>query len=279
MVFRQLLLIPLLQNVQIKLKQPMSCTSAFPPYFLLTVSLDANAFYFSETAVQSISDKTWEQIKASFPISNDLMKRLQIECIASEIIQQLDEPFSTYEWEIELFENPAANAFALANGKIGIYTGLYSVARNQDELATIIGHEVAHVTSKHSHKKINRKILSGFTAAISQAAISSIIANHQTQSIGMMTEVLATYGFDLPFERTQETEADIEGLRLMAAAGFNPLASLDVWKKMQEKGNNLNLEFLASHPLGRNRRKVLARQLSTPIELYAQTKRKPRCSF
>ena len=279
MVFRQLLLISPVQNVQIKLEQSLSCIWAFSKYFLLTFSLHAHAFYFSETAVQSISDKTWEQMKASFPISNDLMKRLQIECIASEIIQQLDEPFSTYEWEIELFENPAANAFALANGKIGIYTGLYSVARNQDELATIIGHEVAHVTSKHSHKKINRKILSGFTAAISQAAISSIIANHQTQSIGMMTEVLATYGFDLPFERTQETEADIEGLRLMAAAGFNPLASLDVWKKMQEKGNNLNLEFLASHPLGRNRRKVLARQLSTPIELYAQTKRKPRCSF
>ena len=65
----------------------------------------------------------------------------------------------------------------------------------------------------------------------------------------------------------------------MAAAGFNPLASLDVWKKMQEEGNSLNLEFLRSHPLGRNRRKVLARQLSTPIDLYSQTKRKPRCSF
>tara|TARA_Y100001934_G_scaffold272987_1_gene362354 strand:+ start:181 stop:1020 length:840 start_codon:yes stop_codon:yes gene_type:complete len=279
MVFRQLLLIPLVQSVQIKLEQPMSYISAFPLYFLLTVSLDANAFYFSETAVQSISDKTWEQMKASFPISNNLMKRLQIECIASKVIQQLDEPFSKYEWEIELFENPTANAFALANGKIGIYTGLYSVASNQDELATIIGHEVAHVTSKHSHKKINRKILSGFTTAISEVAISDIIANHQTQSISMMTEILATYGFDLPFERTQEIEADIEGLRLMAEAGFNPLASLDVWKKMQEKGNALNLEFLASHPLGRNRRKILARQLSTPIELYAQTKRKPSCSY
>tara|TARA_Y100001970_G_C14215431_1_gene849371 strand:- start:596 stop:1435 length:840 start_codon:yes stop_codon:yes gene_type:complete len=279
MVFRQLLLIPLVQSVQIKLEQPMSYISAFPLYFLLTVSLDANAFYFSETAVQSISDKTWEQMKASFPISNNLMKRLQIECIASKVIQQLDEPFSKYEWEIELFENPTANAFALANGKIGIYTGLYSVASNQDELATIIGHEVAHVTSKHSHKKINRKILSGFTTAISEVAISDIIANHQTQSISMMTEILATYGFDLPFERTQEIEADIEGLRLMAEAGFNPLASLDVWKKMQEKGNALNLEFLASHPLGRSRRKILARQLSTPIELYAQTKRKPSCSY
>ncbi len=274
-----MLLIPPLQNLQINLEQRITCISAFSIYLLLTFSLHAHAFYLSETTVQSISDKTWEQLKASFPISNDLIKRLQIECIVSEIVQQLDEPFSKYEWEVELFENPAANAFALANGKIGIYTGLYSVARNQDELATIIGHEVAHVTSKHSHKKINRKILSGFTAAISQAAISSIIANHQSQSIGMMTEVLATYGLDLPFERTQETEADIEGLRLMAAAGFNPLASLDVWKKMQEKGNSLNLEFLRSHPLGRNRRKTLARQLSTPIDLYSQTKRKPRCSF
>ena len=274
-----MLFIPPVQNVQIKPEQRITCISAFSIYLLLTFSLHAHAFYLSETTVQSISDKTWEQMKASFPISNDLMKRLQIECIASEIVQQLDEPFSKYEWEIELFENPAVNAFALANGKIGIYTGLYSVARSQDELATIIGHEVAHVTSKHSHKKINRKILSGFTAAISQAAISSIIANHQTQSIGMMTEVLATYGFDLPFERTQETEADIEGLRLMAAAGFNPLASLDVWEKMQEKGNSLNLEFLRSHPLGRNRRTVLARQLSTPIDLYSQTKRKPSCSF
>jgi len=68
-------------------------------------------------------------------------------------------------------------------------------------------------------------------------------------------------------------------LRLMAAAGFNPLASLDVWKKMQEQGNSLNLEFLASHPLGRNRRKILARHLSKPLELYAKTKRRPRCTY
>lgn len=167
MVFKQFLLISPVQSVQVKLEQAMSCILAFSIYFLLTFSVHANAFYFSETAVQSISDKTWEQMKASFPISNDLTKRLQIECIAFELIQQLDEPFSKYEWEIELFENPLANAFALANGKIGIYTGLYNVVKNQDELATIIGHEVAHVTSKHSHKKINRKILSGFTAASS----------------------------------------------------------------------------------------------------------------
>jgi len=267
------------KNIQNNLKTFSSFIRFFSINFLLTFSLNVHAVYLSGQTVQSVSERTWEQMKASFPISSDLTKKLQIDCIANEIIKQVDEPFSRYEWEIELYENPAANAFALANGKIGIYSGLYSVAENQDELATIIGHEVAHVTSKHSHKKINRKILTGLTAAVSNVAIGNIITNNQRQTIDMMTKMLATYGLDLPFERTQETEADLEGLRLMAAAGFNPLASLDVWKKMQEQGNSLNLEFLASHPLGRNRRKILARHLSKPLELYAKTKRRPRCTY
>jgi len=245
---------------------------------LLALSVNGHAVYLSEQGIQSVSETAWEQMKAYFPISEDFSKRAQLKCIAAEIIRQLDEPFIGYNWEVELFENPAVNAFALANGKIGIYTGLYSAAKNQDELATIIGHEIAHIINKHSHKGINRKIRTEAGMAISKVAIGSYITNSQIGTINIMTEMLSTYGLDLPFERNQETEADKEGLRLMAAAGFNPLASLDVWKKMQDEKNSQNLEFFSSHPLHRNRRKVLANQLSNPLKLYIDAERRPRCT-
>ena len=88
----------------------------------------------SEREIEIESEKAWEQMKTSLPISRDLSKRTQVNCIAKKIIRQLDEPFVDEDWEIEVFENPGVNAFAMPGGKLGVYTGLFSVASNQDEL-------------------------------------------------------------------------------------------------------------------------------------------------
>ena len=250
--------------LQINLKTLSFFFRVFLINFLLALSVSGHA-------VQTASDKTWEEMKTHFPISKDVRKKLQLKCIAVEIIRQLDEPFIGYDWEIELFENPSANAFVLANGKIAIFTGIYRVATNQDELAMLIGHEVAHVTREHSRETINRKILTGLGRSVIEVATNGQMA--------IMMELLAAYGLDLPFERGQEFEADQEGLRLMAAAGFNPLAGFDFFRNMEKEHNIGNLEFLSTHPLSKHRRKMLARNLQKPLDLYAKTGKKPRCRY
>ena len=250
------------------------------------------ALLVSEREIVIESQKAWEQMKTSLPISRDLSKRTQVNCIAKRIIKQLDEPFVDEDWEIEVFENPGVNAFAMPGGKLGVYTGLFSVASNQDELATVIGHEIAHVTEKHSYERAKREMRTRVGTTIGMAVIAGNMANRQIRSqadiyemnnqinaVNTMSQILSTYGLNLPFNRQQESDADKTGLRLMAEAGFNPFASLSLWKKMQEDSNRPNLEFVSSHPSSENRIKGLSSQLSEALQLYNAVERKPRCTF
>ena len=250
------------------------------------------ALLVSEREIVIESQKAWEQMKTSLPVSRDLSKRTQVNCIAKKIIRQLDEPFVDEDWEIEVFENPGVNAFAMPGGKLGVYTGLFSVASNQDELATVIGHEIAHVTEKHSYERAKREMRTRVGTTIGMAVIAGNMANRQIRSqadiyemnnqinaVNTMSQILSTYGLNLPFNRQQESDADKTGLRLMAEAGFNPFASLSLWKKMQEDSNRPNLEFVSSHPSSENRIKGLSSQLSEALTLYNAVERKPRCTF
>lgn len=250
------------------------------------------ALLVSEREIVIESQKAWEQMKTSLPVSRDLSKRTQVNCIAKRIIKQLEEPFVDEDWEIEVFENPGVNAFAMQGGKLGVYTGLFSVASNQDELATVIGHEIAHVTEKHSYERAKREMRTRVGTTIGMAVIAGNMANRQIRSqadiyemnnqinaVNTMSQILSTYGLNLPFNRQQESDADKTGLRLMAEAGFNPFASLSLWKKMQEDSNRPNLEFVSSHPSSENRIKGLSSQLSEALTLYNAVERKPRCTF
>ncbi len=250
------------------------------------------ALLVSEREIVIESQKAWEQMKTSLPVSRDLSKRTQVNCIAKRIIKQLEEPFVDEDWEIEVFENPGVNAFAMPGGKLGVYTGLFSVASNQDELATVIGHEIAHVTEKHSYERAKREMRTRVGTTIGMAVIAGNMANRQIRSqadiyemnnqinaVNTMSQILSTYGLNLPFNRQQESDADKTGLRLMAEAGFNPFASLSLWKKMQEDSNRPNLEFVSSHPSSENRIKGLSSQLSEALTLYNAVERKPRCTF
>ena len=250
------------------------------------------ALLVSEREIVIESQKAWEQMKTSLPVSRDLSKRTQVNCIAKRIIKQLEEPFVDEDWEIEVFENPGVNAFAMPGGKLGVYTGLFSVASNQDELATVIGHEIAHVTEKHSYERAKREMRTRVGTTIGMAVIAGNMANRQIRSqadiyemnnqinaVNTMSQILSTYGLNLPFNRQQESDADKTGLRLMAEAGFNPFASLILWKKMQEDSNRPNLEFVSSHPSSENRIKGLSSQLSEALTLYNAVERKPRCTF
>ena len=259
---------------------------------VFSLSKTEAALLVSEREIMIESQKAWEQMKTSLPVSRDLSKRTQVNCIAKKIIRQLDEPFVDEDWEIEVFENPGVNAFAMPGGKLGVYTGLFSVASNQDELATVIGHEIAHVTEKHSYERAKREMRTRVGTTIGMAVIAGNMANRQITSqadiyemnnqinaVNTMSQILSTYGLNLPFNRKQESDADKTGLRLMAEAGFNPFASLSLWKKMQEDSNRPNLEFVSSHPSSENRIKGLSSQLSEALKLYNAVERKPRCTF
>ena len=153
---------------------------------LLLSSMNLHAaLLVSEREIVVQSEQQWEQMKQSIPISRDLKKRTLVRCVARNIIKQIEEPYSSFDWEIEVFQDPTANAVVLPAGKIGVNTGLFDVASNPNELAAVIGHEIAHVTNKHSYERAKRAKRTQVVALIGSAVETSTIARKPiyTQSV------------------------------------------------------------------------------------------------
>lgn len=146
-------------------------------------------------------------------------------------------------WEVVVFRADDPNAFALPGGKIGVNSGIFRVARNQDQLATVIGHEVAHVVAQHANERIS-------TAYATQTGLSLLgaLAGPQQAQLLAMLGLGAQVGILMPWGRDQEREADLIGLDLMADAGFDPRQSLELWRNMEAVAGEQPPEFLSTHP-------------------------------
>lgn len=181
-------------------------------------------------------------------------------------------------WDVTLFKDDQANAFALPGGKIGVYTGLLKVAKTQDQLAAVLGHEVGHVLARHANERMSLQYATQ-TGAQLIAAIAGGDSGRKQTIMGLLG-VGAQYGVTLPFSRKQEAEADLIGLQLMAKAGFDPRQSILLWENMSAAGGGQPPEFLSTHPSNASRISDLQAHMPQAQKLYQQAKasgRSPHC--
>lgn len=228
----------------------------------------------SESELESESARQFQEMRAQMPASTDVRTRAYINCVSSAIVQQLEKPYVDEDWEVEVFASEDINAFAMPGGRIGVFTGLLAVAENQDQLAAVIGHEVAHVTQQHSLKRVNREM----TTRAGVIAGTAVLGGGY--GVGDVLSMGAQLGLSLPFSRGNEVEADTVGLNYMAAAGFNPAESIQLWKNMGRKNKLGPPQFLSTHPSGDNRIQELIQQLPQALTMYNAAQaagRKPAC--
>lgn len=214
----------------------------------------------SQAEIEAVSADEFEQMQTQMALTSSAMEKTYVYCVSRAIIAQLGSPYDTMDWEIEVFDNEMVNAFAMAGGKIGVFNGIFAVATTQDELAAVIGHEVAHVTQQHSLERANQELVTGNIVGLGSAAVGG--------NLGQMVAIGADLGFFLPYGRRQESEADVVGLDYMASAGFDPRASVQLWKNMEAKAGGGPPEFLSTHPSADNRIGGLISQLPTALPLY-----------
>jgi predicted Zn-dependent protease len=203
--------------------------------------------------------QSFEQIKKDTPITQDKNVQQYVICIANKIIPQVKENPDPKQWEVVVFEDEQANAFALPGNKIGVYTGLLKYAKNQDQLAAVIGHEVGHVIAKHGNERVSSQMATEAGLGIAAAVLGST----QNENSAMILAGLGLgvqYGIILPFSRKHESEADVIGLDLMAKSGFNPEESVTLWQNMAAAGLSPP-EFLSTHPSGETRIKQLRERI------------------
>ena len=159
----------------------------------------------------------------------------------------------TFEWSVAVLESPQANAFCLPGGKMAVYTGLIPVAQNNDAMAVVMGHEIAHALLRHGSQRMAQQKLVQMGQAAAGVAIGNMDPGQQQMvmsALGASTQ----YGLALPFGRSHETQADEVGLMLAAAACFNPKEALPLWERMSQLGGGQRPpEFASTHPDPANR--------------------------
>ncbi|MEQ6916399.1 M48 family metallopeptidase [Halomonas aquatica] len=169
-----------------------------------------------------------------------------VQCVTAALISALPARERDQNWQVRVFESDQANAFALPGGYVGINTGLFQVARNQDQLAAVIGHEIAHVLARHANERASTQTATqlGLSVISSAAGMQGAGGETMMAALGMG----AQYGILLPFSRRHESEADTLGLTLMAEAGFDPRASIALWNNMSAAGGARPPTWLSTHP-------------------------------
>lgn len=169
-------------------------------------------------------------------------------------------------WEFTVIESEQKNAFALPGGKTAVYTGILPVCQNEAGLAAVLGHEIAHVTARHSGQRISQQFL--LMGAMTAASISLANNNQRDFLLGALG-LGAMYGISLPFSRSNESEADQIGLIYMAEAGYDPREAVRFWGRFSEmKGNKQPPEFLSTHPADSTRLRGLQEYLPRAIQIY-----------
>jgi predicted Zn-dependent protease len=213
------------------------------------------------------------QVKKEEKVSTDPKLNARIQAIGKRIAASVGREIPNAQWEFVVFDSDTVNAFALPGGKVGVYTGLIKLASSDDEIAIVMGHEIAHVTSRHGAERTSQNYAVagvGLLAAIGMEVkdVDPAKRNMALAAYGIGSQV----GLMLPYSRLHETEADSVGLRFAAGAGYDPRAGATLWKKMAAKGGAKPPELLSTHPSDTNRIANLEKLAPQYMALYQQSK-------
>lgn len=168
-----------------------------------------------------------------------------------------------WNWEINVQSTPELNAYCMPGGKIMVYSGLVEKLKLTDaELAAVIGHEMAHALREHTRERVSRAYAQQLVLA-GAAAVAGV-----GQGAFDLANQVASVTFQLPHGREQETEADRIGLELMARAGYDPNAAVNVWRKMSAAEQGAPPEFLSTHPSSASRIRDLEKRVPVVMPLY-----------
>jgi predicted Zn-dependent protease len=232
----------------------------------------------SESEMSRMGTTAFAEISKQTPPSQSTRENAMVTCVADAITGALSDVDTSTRWEVRVFADDTPNAFALPGGKIGVNTGLLKVAQTQGQLATVIGHEVAHVTQGHANERVSSQFATQTTLQL-----LSVVADASNPVHGQMIGLLGAgvqVGVLLPFGRGHEREADLLGLDLMAKAGFDPHESIALWRNMASAGGAQPPEFLSTHPSHSSRIYELERRIPSVMPLYEDAMargRRPRC--
>ncbi len=233
-------------------------------------SMLVSAEQVNQAATQEYS-KILAQARQAGKLNRNPQEVQRVRAVASRLIGQTgafraDAP--RWQWEANVISDTQVNAWCMPGGKIAVYSGLIEKLQlTDDELAAIMGHEMAHALREHGREQVSRQMATGLALDVASAALGLGQAGSQLASL------VADVTFNLPHSRTDEIEADRIGVELAARAGYNPHAAVAVWQKMLKVSSGGAPEFLSTHPAPENRLHDLEIYAQRVMPLYQASRR------
>ena len=235
---------------------------------------------FPESQMAQMGSAAFTSMKQSQTVDSNRNNNQYVNCIVNALIPELNKiapDMRSTRWETKVFVDDSPNAFALPGGKIGVHTGMFKVAENSSQLASVIGHEIGHVWARHGNARVSNQYVS--SAGLQLAAVLAGEPTQQKQQLLNLLGVGTQLG-GLAFGRGDESEADEIGLTLMAKAGFNPSESVELWRNMSKMGGSKPPEILSTHPANDTRIRDLQSKMPEAQKLYQQARaqgKRPNC--
>ncbi len=220
----------------------------------------------SQDQLAGMGEKAWVQQVRETPQSRNATYQRAARQVSDRLLRAAGQ--DPGDWEVRVFAAPQANAFALPGNKIGVYEGLFRHARNEDQLAAVIGHEIAHNLQEHAAERVSTQMVTEAGSQLLGTALG-VAGVGGGEAAAALLGAGAQYGLILPYSRNQELEADRIGLLIMARAGYDPRAAVELWQNMSAEGGRPP-EFMSTHPGTENRIRQLEEFMPQALAEYRQ---------
>jgi predicted Zn-dependent protease len=210
-------------------------------------------------------------------VARDHPQMVRLQYIADRMIpftKTCNARASSWKWDISLLNSPQVNAFCMPGGKIAFFAGiLVKLQLSDDEVAAIMGHEIAHALREHANERRGKGVATNVLAGVASVASAIFLGTGAIGDAAIRGTAQLTL---LKFSRSDETEADLLGAELSARAGYDPAAGVTLWQKMMEANKNAPPQWMSTHPSGKTRIKDIQTLLPRVAPLYAAAPKPPQ---
>lgn len=231
-----------------------------PESQMIAMGFSSYGTYIKENPPVALTDPNAEMVKRiGNKLSQSVIKFLAQKKMSSRI--------AGYKWEFNLVDKNEANAWCMPGGKVVVFTGLLPITKDENSLAFVMGHEIAHAVAQHGNERMSQQL----TAVAGGMALDMYMAQKPAETrklfntaYGLGTQV----GVMLPFSRIHESEADKLGMIFMALGGYDPRPTPEIWKRMSAAGGGSVPELLSTHPSDANRAAEMRKFMPEAMKYY-----------
>ncbi len=211
----------------------------------------------SDAQLAALAAQSWDIALQQNRRSRNRSVNRRIETIGNRIVSAADRQYPSQNltqnnWEFVVFDDPTVNAWVMPGGKVGFHTGILDIMENDDQVATVMGHEAGHVVGRHGAERYSQQLAAGTITNVANVALE----DEDPQTSAMIAGILGagiSFGLLLPYSRKHEYEADRLGTDFMANANYRAIEAVRFWETMTSQSGQRPLEFMSTHPSDSNR--------------------------